>query len=179
MKVCIESCRSRYMGMHRLRLRIVIWKVWVFQITVGIWSIIRTLCCFCLDPQSCPTLLWLRGMLPTRLLCPWDSPGKNTGVGCHFLLQGIFQTQGSNPSLLHSKADSLLLSHLGSPSIYVHILNPHLLCLLHWQVDSLPLAPSVCSLLLNHFLGKPKAWHLDDSFSSTFYWKDDLQVGKI
>ena len=37
---------------------------------------------------------------PTRLLCPWGYPGKNTGVGCHFLLQGIFPTQGSNPSLL-------------------------------------------------------------------------------
>ena len=36
---------------------------------------------------------------PTRLLCPWDSPGKNTGVGCHFLLQGIFPTQGSNPGI--------------------------------------------------------------------------------
>ena len=36
---------------------------------------------------------------PTRLLHPWDSPGKNTGVGCHFLLQGIFPTQGSNPGI--------------------------------------------------------------------------------
>ena len=36
------------------------------------------------------------GLQPTRLLCPWDSPGKNTGVGCHFLLQGMFQIQGSN-----------------------------------------------------------------------------------
>ena len=36
------------------------------------------------------------GLQPTRFLCPWDSPGKNTGVGCHFLLQGIFPTQGSN-----------------------------------------------------------------------------------
>ena len=34
-----------------------------------------------------------------RLLCPWDSAGKNTGVGSHALLQGIFQTQGMNPSL--------------------------------------------------------------------------------
>ena len=34
---------------------------------------------------------------PGRLLCPWESPGKNTGVGCHVLLQGIFLTQGSNP----------------------------------------------------------------------------------
>ena len=41
-----------------------------------------------------------RGSYPTRLLCPWDSPGKNTGVSCHFLLQRIFLTQGSNPCLL-------------------------------------------------------------------------------
>ena len=33
------------------------------------------------------------GQSPTRLLCPWDFPGKNNGVGCHFLLQGIFPTQ--------------------------------------------------------------------------------------
>ena len=39
----------------------------------------------------------------TRLPRPWDSPGKNTGVGCHFLLQGIFPTQGSNPGLLHCR----------------------------------------------------------------------------
>ena len=37
------------------------------------------------------------GLLPARLLCPWDFPGKNTGVGCQALLQGIFLTQGSNP----------------------------------------------------------------------------------
>ena len=41
----------------------------------------------------------------------WDSPGKNSGVGCHFLLQGIFLTQGLNLRLLHWQADSLLLSH--------------------------------------------------------------------
>src|SRR5574340_697992 len=50
---------------------------------------------------------------PSRLLCPWDSPGKNTGVGCYFLLQGIFQ--GSNLCLLHWQTDSLSLSHQGSP----------------------------------------------------------------
>ena len=43
------------------------------------------------------------GLLPTRLLCSWDSPGKNTEVGCHFLLQGIFLTQGSNLCLLHCR----------------------------------------------------------------------------
>ena len=45
--------------------------------------------------------LRLYGLYPTRLLCPWDSPGKNTGLGCHAILQGIFLTQGSNPRLLH------------------------------------------------------------------------------
>ena len=42
------------------------------------------------------------GLQPTRLLCPRNFPGKNTGVGCHFLLQGIFPTQRSNPHLLSS-----------------------------------------------------------------------------
>ena len=42
------------------------------------------------------------GLLSTRLLCPWNFPDQNTGVGCHALLQGIFLTQGSNPGLLYS-----------------------------------------------------------------------------
>ena len=46
---------------------------------------------------------------------PWDSSGKSTGVGCCFLLQGIFPTQGSNPHLLRWQEDSLPLSHVGSP----------------------------------------------------------------
>ena len=41
------------------------------------------------------------GLQPARLLCPWDFLGKNTAVGCHFLLQGIFLTQGWNSCLLH------------------------------------------------------------------------------
>ena len=52
---------------------------------------------------------------PTRLLCPWDSPGKSTGMGCHFLLQGIFPTQGSNPGLPHCRQTLYHLSHQGSP----------------------------------------------------------------
>ena len=44
------------------------------------------------------------GLQPSRLLCPWNSPGKNTGGGCHALLQGIFPTQGLNPCLLHQPA---------------------------------------------------------------------------
>ena len=40
------------------------------------------------------------GLQPARLLCPWDSPSKNTGEGCHFLLQGNFPTQGLNVHFL-------------------------------------------------------------------------------
>ena len=49
----------------------------------------------CSVPKSWPTLLWPQGLSPTRLLCPWDFPGRNTGVACHFLLQGILPTQGA------------------------------------------------------------------------------------
>ena len=56
---------------------------------------------------------------PAGLLCPKDAPGKNTGVGCHALLQGIFLTQGLNLRLLH---------------------------LLHWQAGSLPPAPPLTVL---------------------------------
>ena len=46
-----------------------------------------------------PNSLRPHGLEPARVLCPWNFPGKNTGVACHFLLQGIFPTQGSNPGL--------------------------------------------------------------------------------
>ena len=51
----------------------------------------------------CPILCDPMELQPARLLCPWDSPGKNTGVGCHFLLREIFSTQESNPGLLHCR----------------------------------------------------------------------------
>ena len=58
----------------------------------------QTLC----DPMDCS-------------LCPWDSLGKNTRVGCHSLLQGTFLTQRSNLHLLHWQVDPLPLSHQGTP----------------------------------------------------------------
>ena len=56
-------------------------------------------------------------MEPTRLLHPWDFPGKSTGLGCHFLLQGIFPTQGSNPVLPRCRQTLYRLSHQGSPKV--------------------------------------------------------------
>ena len=47
--------------------------------------------------------LWSHRLQPARLFCPWDFPGSSTGVDCHFLLQGIFPTQGSNPGLPHCR----------------------------------------------------------------------------
>ena len=69
----------------------------------------------------CDSLL-PHGLQPTRLLCAWNFPGKNTGVGCHFLLQGVFLIQGSNfclLRLLYSQVDSLPLCHLGSDIIFL------------------------------------------------------------
>ena len=53
--------------------------------------------------QSCPTLCDPTDCSPPCLLSPWSSPGKNTGVGYHLLLQGIYPTQGLNPALLHCR----------------------------------------------------------------------------
>ena len=68
----------------------------------------RPLCCTFNESESvsCSVVsssLQPHGLKPARLLCPWDSPGKNTGVGCRSLLQGIFSTQGSHPGLLHCR----------------------------------------------------------------------------
>ena len=71
--------------------------------------------------QSCPK--------PTSFLHPWDFPGKNTGVSCHFLLQEIFPTQGLNPDPPHCRQTLYRLSRQGSRkedifkiSKYIHYL---------------------------------------------------------
>ena len=85
------------------------WQYSIYSMPLG-WGL-----CFLLVAVLCSVMsdsLWPHGWQPTRLLCSWYFPGKNTGVGCHFLLQGIFPTQESNPCLLY---------------------------LVHWQTGSLPL----------------------------------------
>ena len=80
--------------------------------------------------QSCPTLWDLQ---PAWLLCPWNFPGKNTGAGCHFLLQVIFPTQRENTGLLHLlhwQADSLPLHQLGSPKFQMYSIRIQYLCAL-------------------------------------------------
>ena len=57
--------------------------------------------CVCVHALSLHNSLQPHGLQPTRLLCLWNFPGKKIGVGCHFPLQGVFLTQGSNMHLLH------------------------------------------------------------------------------
>ena len=78
----------------------------------------------CLVNQSCSTL-WdpMDCSLPGSSV-HGDSPGKNTRVGCHALLQGIFPTQGLNPGLLHYRQILYCLSHEGSPRILEWVAYP-------------------------------------------------------
>ena len=69
---------------------------------------------FILPVLSCSAMsdsLWSQGLLPISLLCPWNSPDKNTGMGCQSFIQGIFPTQGSNPGLWHCRQILYRLSH--------------------------------------------------------------------
>ena len=80
---------------------------------------------------SCVQLSVIIWTVAARFLCLWNFPGKNTGVGCHFFLQGMFLTKRSNPCLLS---------------------------LLHWQVDFLPLKPQgKPNILCISFLLKPNS----------------------
>ena len=80
-------------------------------------------CCVCLVTQSCPICDPKDCSLPGSSV-HGDSPGKNIGVGCHALLQGIFVTQGLNPRLLHCRGSLHYLSHQGSPRILDWVAYP-------------------------------------------------------
>ena len=83
--------------------------------------------------QLCPTHCDPVGWSPTRFLCPWDSPGKNAGVGCHSLLQGVFLTPGWNLGLAHCRQTLSQLSRRGG--------------VLNWRVTALHavlLSPAWC-----------------------------------
>ena len=87
--------------------------------------------------QSCLTLRNPTECSGRHLESPWDSPGKNTGVGSHFLLQGIFPTQGSNPDLPYCRQILYCLSHQGSHRISYSktFLTTSLWNFPNWKVD--------------------------------------------
>ena len=86
------------------------------------WAVILSIM-LCLVAQSCPTLSYPMDCSPPGSSVHGDSIGKNTGVGCHALLQGNFPTQGSNPGLLHCRWILYHLSHQGSPKEYICMAN--------------------------------------------------------
>ena len=75
-------------------------SLFVFSIDLHVYN---STVCVCLSRSVLSDSLQPPGLQPTRLLCPGNSPGKNTGVHCHLLLQGNFPTQGSNLGLLHHR----------------------------------------------------------------------------
>ena len=93
---------------------------------------------------------------PARLLCPWNSQGKNTGVGSHFLLQVIFPIQDSNLGLLHDRRILYHLSHQGSRDPRpVHSPQPDPLNIIPCSENgnlSLPLAQAMASEVVPLFL---------------------------
>ena len=92
------------------------WFWWKVLITSKSPNLFFNMCWAMLSCFSCVQLCDPMDFSSPRLLCPWSSLGKNTTVGCYAFLQGLFLAQGSNPCLL---------------------------CFLHWQAGSLPLAPPV------------------------------------
>ena len=95
------------------------------------WVVTVHLCCVCMCAQSInsvwvfetPWTPW-----PARLPCPWESPGKNTGVGCHSLLQGIVPTQKRVPGVLcdvHLSAYSKPVQPPGKHLLHCILLNPY------------------------------------------------------
>ena len=100
-----------------------IWfTMWCFRCIAKWFSFTHThththTCVCALGHSGMSNSLWPHALQPFRLLCPWDSPGKDTGVGCHALLQGIFPTQGSNPGLPHCRQ---ILYHLSHQGRYTH-----------------------------------------------------------
>ena len=88
-------------------------KYWLFSYNL---KCVQIKCAWFLRSESvhCSVVfnsLWSHGLYPTRLLCPLNSPGRNTGVGSYSLIQGIFPAQVSNPALLHCRQILYCLSH--------------------------------------------------------------------
>ena len=98
---------------------------------------------------------------PTRILRPWGFPGKSTGMGCHFLLQGIFPTQGSNPGLPHCRQLLYHLSHQGNPSLY----SCHFFLISSASSRSLLFLSSIVPIF---------AWKADYVPSKFMYWNSHL-----
>ena len=99
----------------------------------------RNVNCWCSVAKLCLTLLWLHGLKPFRLLCPWVFPGKNTGVGCHFLLQGVFLTWGWTHVSRIDEQNFYLWATRKAPKTWIEV------CIL----TRVLISPDFCSTSLN------------------------------
>ena len=112
-----------------------------------------------------------RGLSPARLLCPWDFPGKNTGMCCHFLLQGIFATQGLNPRFLHLlrflhwQVDYLSLSHLGSPINVIWYRHKDRYISQWNRIASIEITPCIYGQMIFNKGAKPNQWGKNSLFN--------------
>ena len=116
------------------------------------YVLVSQLCPTLCDPMDCRS--------PARLLCPWNSPGKNIGVGSHSLLQEIFPTQGSNLGLLHYRQILYHLSHQGSW---------HLALIISHLSPAIPLSEYKIFYIpsyLNMNLSKERSMYIDSLSSS-------------
>ena len=101
-----EQRGKRCLGLH-------IWsphRVWGLNAEMEFRNPGFSLCARVLSCSVMPDSLRPHGLQPARLLCPWYSPGKNNGVRCNALLQGIFLTHGSNQSLLRPPIADILFT---------------------------------------------------------------------
>ena len=111
------------------------------QMKTKFWLQLNQIACLCLVLVFA-TFLWPHELQPTRFLCPWDFSPKNTGEDCHFILQGIFPTQGSNLYLLHCRQICLPLKlgggsgEIGEKPFSVscqNLIPPIHLCVRKWE----------------------------------------------
>ena len=109
---CLENsmdrgaCRLQFMGWQRVDTTERLTHTCIF------YCIDHVTMCSC---SAMSDSLWSHGLWPTRLCCLWEFTSKSTGLGCHFLLHGIFLTQGSNLGFPHCKADTLPSEPSGKP----------------------------------------------------------------
>ena len=115
---------------------------------------------------------------PTRLLCPWNSLGKNIEAGCHSLLQGIFLIQGLNFCLLrlqHGREDSLPLSHLGRLIIILTIIMV-LFNYFCWILTRKQNKQENKKLTSNKYFIKISKWVVYPLEKSQFHWLKAEQI---
>ena len=105
-----------------------LWLILQPLVSVGCSCPAEPVGCVCVGLSVVSDSLWCHGLLPARLLCPWDSPDQNTEVDCHSLLQKIFPTQGLNSGLLYGRQILYCVSYcLVNLSSIAHILSMSLI----------------------------------------------------